>query len=161
MIEKSGREGLQPATDSALRAILFSARGNRVQRQEPSSSNEKGPTVCRNSHLTSALRASNVARRFMRSLLVVPHEALLRLASLISWSVCQTVSFRLTRRLPSKIKTALRLRRSPVPDSFSPQSHPRLPSAGPNPADFPLGSAKSRAAARALIHERNRPTPPP
>jgi hypothetical protein len=30
-----------------------------------------------------------------------------------------------------------------------------------NPGDFPLGSAKSRAAARALIQERNRPIPPP
>ncbi len=37
----------------------------------------------------------------------------------------------------------------------------RAPSAGPKPGDFPLGSAKSRAAARALIQERNRPIPPP
>jgi hypothetical protein len=33
--------------------------------------------------------------------------------------------------------------------------------AGPKPGDFPLSSAKSRAAARALIQDRNRPIPPP
>ncbi len=37
----------------------------------------------------------------------------------------------------------------------------RAPSTRPRAGDFPLGSAKSRAAARALIQERNRPTPPP
>lgn len=29
------------------------------------------------------------------------------------------------------------------------------------PGDFPLGSQKSRAAARALLQERNQPIPPP
>ena len=33
--------------------------------------------------------------------------------------------------------------------------------AGPRPGDFPLSSAKSRAAARAVLQERYRPIPPP
>jgi len=164
-LAESPRPGAQVGSPQQIRrsdlAILISARGNRALRREPSSSNEKGPIVRRTSHLTLALRASNVARRFMRSLLVVPHEALFRPARLISWSVSQTVSFQLIQRFPSRIKTALRLRSFPVPDSSSFQSRPRFPNAGPKPGDFPLGSAKSRAAARALIHERNRPTPLP
>jgi hypothetical protein len=43
----------------------------------------------------------------------------------------------------------------------SSKSRPRDLSARVKPGDFPLGSAKSRAAARALILERYRPIPPP
>ena len=46
-------------------------------------------------------------------------------------------------------------------DGHTSKSCVRAPSAKPKPGDFRLGSAKSRAAARALIQERNRPAPSP
>jgi hypothetical protein len=48
-----------------------------------------------------------------------------------------------------------------VTDRPTPKSFSHALSAGTKPGDFPLGSAKSRASARALIQERNQPTPPP
>ena len=48
-----------------------------------------------------------------------------------------------------------------VNNGRQPNSRPRAPSVTAKPGDFPLGSTKSRAAARALMQERNRPSPPP
>jgi hypothetical protein len=89
-------------------------------------------------------------------------DTLSKMAGHTSRSVFQTVSLRLILQTqPIEKKTILRLRSSSVTDRRAPRSCPRAPSAVPKPGDFPLSSAKSRAAARALIQERSRPTPPP